>query len=60
MQFPYEGRFKLKDDVLYTHYILCGDSETCESASSVTKLSSSQPGLSKPSLRDSLLALQIA
>ena len=44
-EFPDEGRFKLKDDVLYT---LCGDSETCESASSVTELSSSQPGPSNP------------
>ena len=38
-EFPDEGRFKLKDNVLYTHYIVCGDSETCESASSVTELS---------------------
>ena len=47
-EFPDEGRFRLKDDVLYTHYIVCGDSETCESASSVTELSSSQPGPSNP------------
>ena len=38
-EFPDKGRFKLKDDVLYTHYIVCGDSETCESASSMTELS---------------------
>ena len=40
-------KFKLKDDVLYTHYIVCGDRESAPSATEFT--ASLQPGPSNPS-----------
>ena len=35
-EFPEEGKFKLKDDVLYTHYTVCGDADDCESTPPAT------------------------
>ena len=46
-EFPEDGKFKLKDDVLYTHYIVCGDRESAPSATEFT--ASLQPGPSNPS-----------
>ena len=47
MQFPEDGKFKLKDDVLYTHYIVCGDPESAPLATESTP--APQPSPTNPS-----------
>ena len=49
-EFPEEGKFKLKDDVLYTHYTVCGDADDCESTPpGADVIPPQQPGPSHPS-----------
>ena len=49
-EFPEEGKFKLKDDVLYTHYTVCGDADDCEGTPpGADVIPPQQPGPSHPS-----------
>ena len=49
-EFPEEGKFTLKDDVLYTHYTVCGDADDCEGTPpGADVIPPQQPGPSHPS-----------
>ena len=41
-EFPEDGRFKIKDDEPFSHYVVCGEDDLCESIKE--SVSSPQPG----------------